>query len=231
MSSQKQHDTDVQIALDQQQQEALVTYQNYISDLLLTQHLGSSRVGDEVRVVAGARTLNTLRQLDSERKGLLILFLYEAQLITGGSPIISLVNADLRKAYLNEADLRANLHGGVNLVGLNEVDLHGANLHGAYLTGAYLRGTHLEGADLSGTHLEGIDLSGAHLEGANLSEAYLSEAYLSGAHLDSADLHGSDLSDADLSDAVLRGANVTTEQLDKTKSLGGAIIPDGSKQP
>jgi hypothetical protein len=59
-ASQKQHDTDVQIASDQQREDVLVAFENDISDLLLNHNLLSSKDGDEVRVVARARTLTAL---------------------------------------------------------------------------------------------------------------------------------------------------------------------------
>jgi uncharacterized protein YjbI with pentapeptide repeats len=42
-------------------------------------------------------------------------------------------------------------------------------------------------------------------------------------------LAGADLSGADLSVANLADAGVTAEQLDASKSLEGATMPDGSK--
>ena len=174
-SSQMQHDTDVQIALDQQQQETLVAYQKDISDLLLTQNLGSSKAGDEVRVVARARTLSTLRILDSKRKGLLTRFLYDAQLITGAIPIISLMNADLRSADLSDSDLRGADLNGAHLEGadLIRADLSEANLSRTHLSEADLSGTHLQAADLGNADLRDADLSGADLSGANVTTEQL----------------------------------------------------------
>src|SRR5205823_148650 len=73
--------------------------------LLLDKKLGSQVVTDkaasaESAVVARAKTLTALRQLDPLRKGLLIQFLYEAQLITGQFPILSLRDADLSSINL-----------------------------------------------------------------------------------------------------------------------------------
>jgi uncharacterized protein YjbI with pentapeptide repeats len=46
-----------------------------------------------------------------------------------------------------------------------------------------------------------------------------------------ADLSGALLDEADLSRANLSGADVTQEQLDRTKSLEGILMPDGSTHP
>ena len=89
--------------------------------------------------------------------------------------------ANLRGAYLSEADLC-----GANL---NRANLSGANLRGAYLSGANLSGANLSGAYLSEANLSGANLceanlSGANLSGANLRGANLCEANLRGAYLD-----------------------------------------------
>ncbi len=85
----------------------------------------------------------------------------------------------------------------------------------------------LAGADLRGAHLSFADLEDASPRNADLSEALLNGANLKNTDLTEARLLRADLSGANLKDAV----NYTTEQLDKAKSLQGAIMPDGSKHP
>jgi hypothetical protein len=70
--SQKQHESDQKIAMDQQQEEVLVNYEKDISDLLLNDKLGSSNYSDPVRVVARAKTLTALLDLGPKRKGYLV---------------------------------------------------------------------------------------------------------------------------------------------------------------
>src|SRR6266446_6375904 len=111
------------------------------------------------------------------------------------------------------------------------IDLRGADLSGANLIAAYLNE-----ADLSRAILSEADLSGAYLDEANLGGAYLRGAILRGAYLHGANLSGADLSEADLneaylSEAYLNGATITPEQLDKAKSLIGAVMPGGLKHP
>ena len=151
--SQKQHDTDIQIAQDQQRETALKTCMDDIKDLLLNKGLIASHPRDEVRVVARAEVLSALRQLDGKRKGILIQFLYEAMLISVPNNHIV-------------------ISSGNDVI----IDLSGANLSGANLGAAHLRGVnlfyaHLRGADLSGADLSGANLSGADLSGANLNGA------------------------------------------------------------
>src|SRR6266702_72516 len=135
--SQRQHDTDVQIAQDQQQDLTVQTYLDRMSELLLSSKLHESRPGNEVRVIARAWTVIVLHRLDTIRKGVVLRFLYETNLIGLKDTIVSLAKADLRSANLRETDL------------------HGANLSGAWLRAANLSGVNLAGADLSNADLAG----------------------------------------------------------------------------
>jgi hypothetical protein len=142
-----------QIATDQQRETTLRTYVDNMQDLLLNHKLQESKLGDEVRGVARARTLSALGELDPKRKGALLKFIYEAQLINYGEAILNLE--------------------GANLSGAN---LSGADLSGANLSGANLSGADLDGADLFGTDLSGADLSGANVQGATVTNEQLAKA-------------------------------------------------------
>src|SRR5258708_4951492 len=230
--------TDRAIAVDNQRETALQAYLDKMSELLFERHLRESQPEDEVRTIARARTLTVLPRLDTNRKGSLIQFLYEARLIKTsiGSSIIKLKGTDLSGAKL----VRANL----SQADLSGADLREAVLDWANLSGANLSKTNLSRATLIVINLTGADLSGANLYESNLSEAYLNNADLSVANLENADLKGANLSQADLSGADLREANlskadlseanlsrasVTLDQLNRAKSLQGATMPDGSK--
>lgn len=77
--------------------------------------------------------MTALRELDSERKGQLIRFLQEANLIRKGKQVIDLISANL----------------------------FGANLSRAYLSGADLSNANLIGANLSHANLSHADLKNA----------------------------------------------------------------------
>jgi len=82
-----------------------------------------------------------------------------------GVRIVTVVNADLRRANLRDANLRrANLIDA-NLIGAN---LIGADLSDANLIGADLRGADLRDANLRRANLIDADLRRANLRGANL---------------------------------------------------------------
>jgi uncharacterized protein YjbI with pentapeptide repeats len=233
----QQHEADQQQALDQQQAAILQTYIDNIQDLLLHDNLRESKAGDEVAILARARTLTALQGLDPERKGRLVQFIYEAQLIDfldAGldknnlhGPII-----DLSGAHLSGADLSATDLSGADLsdAHLSGADLSGADLNSAHLNSAHLSDAHLSGADLSGATLISADLSNANLSGADLSGAHLSKATLSGTNLRYADLSNATLSDvnlsgADLSGAFLSGADLSGATLSDT-DLSGAHLRD-----
>ena len=212
------------IAADNQQESALQTYVDRMSELLLKEKL-SRFSSDEVRNVARLRTLTLLRGLDARRKGLALLFLKESGLVEREA-VIDLCGADLRGVLLPFASL--------NRVNLGESNLSGADLHGASLAKAYLSETDLSGADLREANLSGADLFGANLSGADLRRADLSGANLAGADLSGCRLDEADLSKADLSGVHLKagppsGTPAARTVLEKARSLEGATLPDGTK--
>ena len=84
--------------------------------------LRRTQQGDNLNVIARARTLTVLQKLGPARKRNTLHFLYESGLV-GKQLVVSLADADL---------------SGADLSGTN---LSGANLSGAYLSGAYLGDT------------------------------------------------------------------------------------------
>jgi hypothetical protein len=149
-----ERNTEREIATDRQQEAALQVYLDRMTELLLEKDLRTTE-NEEVRSIARMRTLTVLRGLDGKRKGIVVIFLYEAGLLFV-KPVIALVGADL-----SGADLRGAF--------LKRVDLEEANLIGA----------HLSRANLWDANLIGADLSGANLSKANLREADMTEAKIS----------------------------------------------------
>lgn len=227
------------IANDNQRETALQAYIGGMSELLLTHDLRESSEKEEVRDIARVRTLTVLQRLDAGRKASVLLFLLEAGLI-----------------YKDKTSTKTGLIYKKTIIGLRRADFSGVKLCGAHLSRTHLSGVNLSGADLGGADLREADLTGTNFTGAKLNGVDFRDAILSGANLSRADLGGADLSGADLgehrfnkaelSEAFLSGADlipdgdgyvklreaiVTWEQLKKAKSLEGAIIPGGSKNP
>jgi uncharacterized protein YjbI with pentapeptide repeats len=225
--------TQQEIEDDRVRQTVLQSYIQDMTELLLDKGLATSEPDQPIRDIARSSTLTAVRQLDSDRKGILLQFLSESNLISNGDDsgnptpsIIFLLGADLSGANLSLADL-----SGANL---SDADLSGADLYFTDLQGADLSGADLSYANLRGAHLTFADLSDAFLSGAHLNLADLSRANLRGAHLSGAVLRGAKLNGADLSDAFLSGADLTgakewtNEQLAQASSLVGATLPDGT---
>jgi uncharacterized protein YjbI with pentapeptide repeats len=210
--AQRERVNDRQIADDRVREDALQRYLDRMQELILDKGLRRSEKDAEIRNVACARTLAVLRGLDGNRKGQVVRFLHETDLIgkIEERQVIETI-IDLRTADLERVDLRY----------------------------ADLRGADLRGADLRDADLSIADLDGANLWGAFLGSANLIFAKLRGANLENTGLDGADLHDADLRGANLRGAILVSvaeeqteerinEQLAQAGSLVGAILPDGT---
>jgi uncharacterized protein YjbI with pentapeptide repeats len=200
-STKSRDQTERDIASDNQREAALQAYINKMSDLLLDRKLRVSEKDNEVRKIARVRTLTVLPRLDNARKSSILQFLYESDLLDKNKPILDLSGADLSGAVF----VKINFSGA---------DLSGADLSFANFIKTDLSETNLSRAIFIKTNLNEANLSGAYLIKATLVETTLVETNLSGADLSGADLSGA--------------KNVTTEQLDKAKSLQKAIMADGS---
>jgi uncharacterized protein YjbI with pentapeptide repeats len=216
---------DRQLGADRAEEDALHSYFDRMSQLILENQLDSARPNSNLQAIAEARTLTTLRRLNPERQGLLIRFLSSSHLITlprgSSESLIRLAGADLPGVQLQGAWLLA-------------ADLGEANLQRADFSKAVLLGAMLFGSDLSGADMRHTVLRDARLETARLVRATLEGAFLQGANLALTDFTDADLSGADLTGADMLGANLTRAkvsqlQLDSAKRIEGATMPDGSK--
>lgn len=227
VSAQLNHDRD--ISIDLQRQTTLETYIDSMSNLLLQNNLLGSQSNDVVRDVADARTLTALENLDPDRKGILVRFLYNSGLIgyspsdRSSFPIVDLAFADLSNV---------NLHHAL-LIGayIADANLNGADLRDMFSNYLNLHGDSLENANLSSALFANADLESVQLTNANLQFTRFDYANLSFAILSGADLSNANFLNANLSQADLYNTNITKEQLAEAKSLRGAIMPDGSTHP
>jgi hypothetical protein len=145
-------------------EDTLQRYLDRMSELVLDKKLPESKPHDAVRAMALARTLTVLRSLDGNRKGQVVRFLYESDLI-GKQAEEASGEKQVTKAIID----------------LSGADLSGANLSHAWLRGANLSHAWLRGANIGGADLRGVNLSFANLSGADLWTAYLECADLTGA--------------------------------------------------
>jgi uncharacterized protein YjbI with pentapeptide repeats len=204
---QRQRQNEAEIAQDRAREEALQRYLDTMQELILDKGLRRSKPwkDPEIRDVSRARTLTVLRSLDGNRKGQVVRFLHEADLIG------KVVEEQSGKTRVIEAI----------------IDLRTADLTNADLTLAYLRGADLNYADLSGAILRVANLTNADLTLADLRDADLSDANLFLAKLSGADLRVANLSEAYLRYADLHGAIILDEQLAQANTLVDATMPNG----
>ena len=167
-------------------------------------------------------TTRILSRLSPGGKREVVSFLHRRDLIKVGSPIISLVRADLSSA---------NLSG----LGLREAEMSYANLRDADLSGAGLCDYLAIGVDYQrmlerGTPQRNLSqpINVSRLIWSDLSGAVFRQARLGGCIFQSADFADADLDEADLRAADLRRArNLTQEQIEKAyRSKGQEDVED-----
>jgi uncharacterized protein YjbI with pentapeptide repeats len=160
-------------ALDQQRQTTFDNYLDDMSALLLADKLESAPSGGTVRAIAIARTDTAIRDLDGNRKGMLVRFLWEASLIKTPKPVVLLYQVDLRDADFDGANLQ---HADLSDNNLIEANFTGAQLNDADLSDTDLVRAKLANANLTNAHLQGANLSRADLLGARVTTSQLAQA-------------------------------------------------------
>ncbi len=207
------------ISLDNQRHEIMANYLDKMTSLM-----EKGLDNDPTRkAIAKAITLNATRQLDGERRGQILKFLYGANLIGGGCDFddktLSIVKGSCKPGLIELSDAKLNETSFERPIPLTGADLKYATLTKADLPGiellnADLQSAKLTNANLTGAILNNAKLQKAKLEGANLTGAYLQEADLSYAYLVGADLRGVDLSATILAGAILKGAKYNDRKLE-----------------
>jgi uncharacterized protein YjbI with pentapeptide repeats len=177
------------IADEQYREEALQSYYKDMRELILDKNLKSSSPRDEVVSIARARTLSVFKQLDTQRKGLITLFLKESNLITLKiDDQGNLIRVDGKGSLTT--DQSGRLLSQTGIISMSGADLTDTNLNNLDLRYVSFWHTNLTSAQLKGADLRYANLSKSNLEGANLNGANLSDANLDGAVLDKASMKG-----------------------------------------
>ncbi len=207
---------------DQQRAEALQNYLGRMSDLLLDERLYDDADKDDkdnpLRVIGRSLTVAILQRLDSSRKGIVLDFLYTANLITKKS-VISLKKADLSEiSYTTDASVLEDpfldkLEWGGTLMyelisprNFSNIDLFGTNLSKVNFQNAFLYQARFAYANLTRSNLSWAKLVEANFvkailvmsefEGAVLNKANLSKATIMGTNLNKAELQDADFTEA-----------------------------------
>lgn len=196
------------LAGDVRNAESLRAYLQQMSGLIANNKLADSADGS-LRGLATSLTLTVLRQLDSKRKGQVVQFLRDAELIEAGDDangdpraVVDLWGANLRKANLRGAYLMG--------AGITSADLDSADLHGAILDGTDFTSSNLRKADLSESHYAGTEHDGyARFTDACLTDAQFNQAKLHSAYFGGAQGKNVDFSGADFDYAHFMGSKLT----------------------
>jgi hypothetical protein len=161
-----QVETRRQIIEERSRQDAAVeTYANQMVTLFATSDYSGEAQQDDIRTLVRARTLVAF---DLPHKKRLMRFLYDAHLIQGRTPTVSLDGVNLTNVNFSNIDLReANLSGAT---------LRNATLSNTDLSGAYLQGTDLSSA--TGITNEKLDQQVASLKGATMPNGQKYEDWL-----------------------------------------------------
>jgi uncharacterized protein YjbI with pentapeptide repeats len=206
------------------QHEVMSNYLTRMTNLLIKQNLRLSPENSEERIIARAITLNAARQLEDERKGQLIKFLYEAKLI-GHCPSGENLNTsdncirpifNLESAILEKTSFEGSMPS-LEGIDLKEAVLSSAQLSGITLTKAKMQKVDLRGADLTKAFMVEVDLAGAKLERIDLKGAVLSKANLKGAQIKNGNLQCSLLRGTELQEANLEKANLSNADLNSAQ--------------
>ena len=138
-----------EITEDRLRSAKLKDYLDHMTGVLLRENTLDDDTDELLKAVVRARTMVVLQELEGKRKGAVIRFLEDCNVIKF---------LDLAKANLQEANLKG--------VSLNSTHFKKANFQGA----------NLQDSDLSNANFEYADLTDANLSGANLSETNLKNA-------------------------------------------------------
>lgn len=230
------------------QDDTLQAYLDKMSELILSDKDGGiynpeKQPGEyghpeavRLQMLARSRTKAALTTVDGDKKRVIIVFLYENELINRSDSLVSMTGAPLYNADLHDTNFVE-----INLEGAN---LGSADFSGAIIPKAIFSGTDLRDADFKGAFLPGADFSSVnpahsamYLKGADLTDANFTGANLTAANLTNADLTRANLTDADLTGAFVnpKGGGpqlITQETLEQqTDLLEGTTMPDGTTHP
>jgi uncharacterized protein YjbI with pentapeptide repeats len=230
--AEQQRQSDQKIANDRLQENELQTFYDRMTELLLDKNLRSSGTNDEVRSIARTRTITTLRNLDENRRGFIIQFLFEAGLINQLQPIIALKNADLRRIVFSRSQIHqislehtimtdSTLYKSV----FQDVNFSKSDLSGAKFDRTSCLGCNFDDANLSKTVAYNFYGLKSSYERCNFSEvdftgANLVETKFNHANMESCVINHAQLFNAELVEAVLRNAKANKVNLQNAKCFG-----------
>jgi uncharacterized protein YjbI with pentapeptide repeats len=154
----RQKDRD--LATDHQQENILVEYQTFLTQLILDNGITLNK-SPEAKIVGHFKTLTALNQLDIRRKSILIRSLYDAKLITLQKNAKSLDRSilDLRQLDLRDITLGSPRNSPDSYSRYHYIEWYYLWLPESVLINASFRHTRLACATFTMTQMDSIDLS------------------------------------------------------------------------
>ncbi|MEM6255724.1 MAG: pentapeptide repeat-containing protein [Cyanobacteria bacterium P01_D01_bin.156] len=181
--------------------ESIDAYVDSVGELLLNIDIEQADPSKIERLIR-SKTLLVTRQINPNRKGQVVRFLYDQELIFSEQEVQrrqqeitnaqSLQQTTERLEEVPPQELAESqspqktteeIEDTFHQVNLGGLDLVGVNLNSAFIPGINLANTTMQKANLSNTNLVRADFTGADLNRADLSGADLSSATLDGSNL------------------------------------------------
>ena len=186
-------------------------FSNYVKNMADVILYGPNKLENQYFIVTRALTSTVLRQLDLEKKRLVIQFLYDTGILRRGENIF---------ATNNPLDADRHLRGAI----LDKVDFS----NGLDLSAILLREVRLLEATFARSNLQAADLSDSILVRVNFSETNLDRAKFVDAQLQQADFTGASVDDVQFTRTNLSGSNITDEQIQRAFVVFRTILPNGT---
>lgn len=174
---------------ENKQNETLDSYFRVISDLIIKSHLLDNKLNSESKIIARTRTIVAIENLNSERKGQVLQFLHESNLINN---VIELLGANFKSSEVSGIVLR------------------NTTIKGVYFCDSKFIKSYLDNSDLTSCDFTNTDFSDSSMQNTNLSYTKLINCKLVNIDLTTVNFEGVDLTNADLSNS-----KILKTQLDK----------------
>lgn len=175
---------------ERSQNEVLESFLKTMTDLIIDNNIYNNPT-QQTLAIARARINIAFSNLNGQRKGQVLQFLYESDLIDI-NPKLKLLGANIQDAVLDEIVLgKSEIKGAY----FNYASIQNANLNGAILIGSdfsyanlsksLVVNVDLSYANLTRAKLKNMDLTSVNFEGANLTGANLKKSKILKTQLDS----------------------------------------------
>ncbi|SHH92678.1 Pentapeptide repeat-containing protein [Flavobacterium sp. CF108] len=190
---------------ENKQNETLDSYFRVISDLIIKSNLLDIHLNKESKIIARTRTIVAIENLNDERKGQVLQFLYESKLID--KDIIELIGANFRTSEVSGIVLKDTI------------------IKGVYFCNSKFIRSYLDRSVFTACDFTNTDFTDSSMQNTDLSYTKLIRCKLVNIDLTTVDFEGADLTDADLTNSVILKSQLekifkkNNIKLNKTKIL------------